>query len=566
MAQSNLFPDIVASAALNHYFEILPKKGKPTPGKEWSVYAAIIATRSSTSSPKHQSTSSAAVLGNDAWVVSCATGSKCTSIPASFKSTLSNIEVPQCMNDAASRCTRCCQEQIKGFVLHDSHAEILARRGLIRTLWKEIHDDLDGEEGEPRNGQIRSNCLLQRITKTSGGKSTDLCYELKTNIQLHLYISDSPCGDASIYDILSDYGKHLSEGGNVNFTGAKIIVPSECSKKRKAFESSNLTFCGNVKSSKEVDKREMSFIARERLQITSALRLKSGRSNLPAHMRCSSMSCSDKLCKWSILGLQGSGFLSCLLKNPIRLTSIVVSKDPRTDATMIGKQARSSSQLGALERALVERANKAMKILPNNLKSSLSFCMPKVYLTDIMFPQGKAASESDRRNRTAESLRKKQKSSDEIVTTQERKNKQHIPPIGISINWQICDKEKSFGRHSNVEQTVGARGVKQGKKLKKSEDLRKNISNLSRWSLFQDSLKCMVILRDKEISLDEDSMQHLNEFVTRYQSGTGSYQMAKKILSDKRLKLVKEMIFSDPASPLSLWVNSSKDNDFKCLR
>jgi len=76
----------------------------------------------------------------------------------------------------------------------------------------------------------------------------------------------------------------------------------------------------------------------------------------------------------------------------------------------------------------------------------------------------------------------------------------------------------------------------------------------------------MVILRDKEISLDEDSMQHLNEFVTRYQSGTGSYQMAKKILSDKRLKLVKEMIFSDPASPLSLWVNSSKDNDFKCLR
>lgn len=200
MAQGHLFgssiPDIVASTALDHYFDILPKKGKPTPGKEWSVYAAIIATRSSTSSSKHQTTSSDANVGNDAWVVSCATGSKCTSISASLGSTLSNIEVPQCMNgdDAISRCNKCCQEQIKGFVLHDSHAEILARRGLVRTLWKEIHDDLESAYVKQINGQILTNRLLRRVTNTSGGTSNNLCYELKPNIQLHLYISDSPCG------------------------------------------------------------------------------------------------------------------------------------------------------------------------------------------------------------------------------------------------------------------------------------------------------------------------------------------------------------------------------------
>lgn len=369
--------------------------------------------------------------------------------------------------------------------------------------------------------------------------------------------------DATIYDIVSDYGKHLSEGDNVNFTGAKVIVPSEFSKKRKAFDSSNITFCGDVKSLSGVDKRETSYIARERRQITSALRLKAGRSNLPVRMRCSSMSCSDKLCKWVILGLQGNGLLSSLLKTPIRLASIVVSKDPKTGTAMSGTKARSSSQLGALERALIERSNKAMMALPNNLKSSFSFCMPKVYLTDIIFPQGKAVSENEMHIRTNQSLRKKQKSSDALFKPQD---KRHIPPIGISINWQICDEKESIGSHRNVELTVGARGVKQGKKLKKSEDLRKNISNLCRWSLFQDSLKVMYKMRDKDISVDKISLQHCTEFITIHQSGKSSYQLAKNLLSDKRLKLVKEIILSNPASPLSLWVSSSKDNDFKCLR
>ena len=88
-------------------------------------------------------------------------------------------------------------------------------------------------------------------------------------------------------------------------------------------------------------------IAREKTQITSALRLKSGRSNLPSHLRSVSMSCSDKICKWMVLGLQGHGILNYFLSKPIMLSSVVVSHDIR---------AKISSQKEALERALLQRA------------------------------------------------------------------------------------------------------------------------------------------------------------------------------------------------------------------
>jgi len=37
---------LVARTALDHYHNVLPlNKGKPQPGKEWTVYSAIVATK-----------------------------------------------------------------------------------------------------------------------------------------------------------------------------------------------------------------------------------------------------------------------------------------------------------------------------------------------------------------------------------------------------------------------------------------------------------------------------------------------------------------------------------------
>lgn len=82
-------------------------------------------------------------------------------------------------------------------------------------------------------------------------------------VRLHLYISEPPCGDASLlHNSISDDFEH--------WTGAKSVD-------------------GGV-SSKEI----------------GITRLKCGRSDIKEDQRSESMSCSDKILKWNTLGIQGS--------------------------------------------------------------------------------------------------------------------------------------------------------------------------------------------------------------------------------------------------------------------
>lgn len=92
---SHISPSEIAAVAISHY-ERLPNKGKPQQN-EWTVYAAIVATCTEENKKCIP------------WVVSCATGSKCTAI-----------------TDKKEACA--------SMILHDSHAEVLARRGLMRVL------------------------------------------------------------------------------------------------------------------------------------------------------------------------------------------------------------------------------------------------------------------------------------------------------------------------------------------------------------------------------------------------------------------------------------------------
>lgn len=172
-----------------------------------------------------------------------------------------------------------------GGIVSDSHAEVLARRGFIRYLSKSLVAHLQGQE----------SWLLKQ--DGTGGKM-----RIKENVRIYLYISDNPCGDACIY--------HQQQGAKLSFTGAKPVAAW----------------------------------SREDSQSLGAVRTKSGRSDLPAEQRTTSMSCSDKICRWAHLGLQGS-LLSAFLE-PVALAGIVIDPDP---AAEIG------AQLEALRRAVVAR-------------------------------------------------------------------------------------------------------------------------------------------------------------------------------------------------------------------
>lgn len=128
------------------------------------------------------------------------------------------------------------------------------------------------------------------------------------------------------------------------------------------------------------------------------LRTKPGRKDIQAHLRSSSMSCSDKLARWSCLGVQGA-LLSGLLQAPVHLAGLVLSADPGACA---------GAQLMSLQRAVVERVSVAFPPSPSStsslsssssssalhMKGSLRPVLPHLALSSSMFPQGKSSSET----------------------------------------------------------------------------------------------------------------------------------------------------------------------------
>jgi tRNA-specific adenosine deaminase 1 len=188
-------------------YDKLPVGGKPR-DDEYSVLAAIVAVSDA----------------DEHVVVSLATGTKCIGRDFDNKT---------------------------GCLLSDSHAEVVARRGFIRYLHEQLRKMVCSPSHRPTFLEVRGN--------SSGVEH--LTIALKAGWKLILYASDSPCGDAALYEA------NLSGEAKV-VTGAKA-----CSA--------------------------------EDVESVGCVRTKSGRSDIAAEVRTSSMSCSDKISRWSFLGLQG---------------------------------------------------------------------------------------------------------------------------------------------------------------------------------------------------------------------------------------------------------------------
>lgn len=152
--------------------------------------------------------------------------------------------------------TKCAGENIlssRGAILVDSHAEILARRGLIRYFYMWL---VRCSKSPDDASLAECPLMLSRETKK---------FRLKPTWKLHLYTSDSPCGDAAVY----------SRSDGLSFSGKKARP------------------CPAAGASKVSD------------ELPGAVRLKPGRHDIPDHCRTKSMSCSDKIARWNYMGLQG---------------------------------------------------------------------------------------------------------------------------------------------------------------------------------------------------------------------------------------------------------------------
>lgn len=173
-----------------------------------------------------------------------------------------------------NRCVKGEELSLKGETVNDCHAEIISRRGFVRFLYSELlkhYDGVDDSIFEP---------------------TQDNRLRVKSDITFHLYISTAPCGDGALFD------KSCSEAGDEVEGHQPLFENAKQGKLRTKVENGEGTI--PVESSAIVPTWD----------------------GIQHGERLRTMSCSDKILRWNVMGLQGA-LLTHFLE-PIYLKSITL--------------------------------------------------------------------------------------------------------------------------------------------------------------------------------------------------------------------------------------------------
>ncbi|KAJ8343903.1 hypothetical protein SKAU_G00312320 [Synaphobranchus kaupii] len=324
-------------------FSELPKRGKPELGREWTLLAAVVKVSETQSLDLPEQKKS------EKEVVSLGTGTKCIG-----RSAMSP----------------------RGDVLNDSHAEVIARRGFVRYLMEELRAAVVGEGS-------RVFCPGDERGK----------WRLLDGISFLFFTSHTPCGDASIIPMIDSQSQPCPPIGMEEGTDRPNEVPGvtdgdgtlkrrvegeeggACKRPRpdteeegerkeeearSASEASAEGRCSPAKCSTadpdvpsagglEEQARDIRRtgakcvpgapgdprLAGRDYHSVGVLRVKPGRGE-PTR----SLSCSDKMARWAVLGCQGA-LLSHYLQGAICFSAVVTGKCPYS--------------LPAMQRALTSR-------------------------------------------------------------------------------------------------------------------------------------------------------------------------------------------------------------------
>ncbi|XP_058126685.1 tRNA-specific adenosine deaminase 1 [Anopheles ziemanni] len=283
----------IASECLSK-FDSLPKTGKPNEDFEWTILAAIaLVVRATT--PSEPSVR----------VVALGSGTKC----------LGGSELSP-----------------RGDLVNDSHAEVLARRAFLRYLLEQI----EAAVGDGKDGSIFERSY----------ESDELKFVLKKGHSFHFFTTHSPCGDASIFERSDGVSKgDEDEGPQVKRCRMDIPIALE----KESFgsvvmvsgEAGNPSIVVGGKTGGKLLQTEAD--GDLMAQTIGAVRTKPGRG-----IRTLSVSCSDKMARWSVLGLQGA-LLMLLLEKPIYLESLIIC-----DGTDHSVDALQRAIWGRFDRSLAE--------------------------------------------------------------------------------------------------------------------------------------------------------------------------------------------------------------------
>jgi tRNA-specific adenosine deaminase 1 len=234
------------------------------------------------------------------------------------------LEVVSC--GTGTKCIGATSLSDKGDILNDSHAEVICRRAFIRFLLCQLRASLNSEK--------KSVFVYEKDKKR---------FILNDSVKFHFFTTQTPCGDASIYSI----------DDNQNDDFEPDVKRQKTSELPKGFTGAKLLFSEDVEDLME--------------QTEGKIRIKPGKGD-----RTMSLSCSDKIARWNIMGIQGC-MLSSLI-DPIYMSSYILPNG-------------TSFNRVAMERAISKRFTKAQQFLtqPFTLQT------PKVFVatSKMKFPFGK---------------------------------------------------------------------------------------------------------------------------------------------------------------------------------
>lgn len=214
----------------------------------------------------------------------------------------SSLEVVSC--GTGTKCIGSMMLSENGDILNDSHAEVICRRAFLRFLMSQV-----------------------RVSKSPDGQSIftfddkSNSFKIKTDVKFHMFTTSSPCGDASIY----------STNDNQDEPETKKVKMSDLP---DGFTGAKLLFFEDVED--------------VMAQTEGKIRIKPGKGD-----RTMSLSCSDKIARWNMLGLQGC-MLSSIM-DPIYLSSVILADGVPFNQT-------------AMERALYKRFTDVDKFLHHPFK------------------------------------------------------------------------------------------------------------------------------------------------------------------------------------------------------
>ncbi|XP_028748602.2 tRNA-specific adenosine deaminase 1 isoform X1 [Peromyscus leucopus] len=486
--------DEIAQLCYAHYRGKLPKQGKPEPNREWTLLAAVVKIQSPADQTWDTTDKEVQVTKE---VVSMGTGTKCIGQSKMRKS---------------------------GDILNDSHAEIIAKRSFQRYLLHQLH----------------LAAVLKEDSIFVPGTQRGL-WKLRPDLSFVFFSSHTPCGDASIIPMLEfeEQPCCLVISNGVNNSPVERSDNLEDSKDKRDCEdpdspvakkmklgaparalSSGLAHHGmqesgtvkpDVSSSgltteEELDAAKGTAPGRFRVvdvhrtgakcvpgdtgdlrkpgaayHQVGLLRVKPGRGD-----RTCSMSCSDKMARWNVLGCQGA-LLMHFLEKPIYLSAVVVGKCPYSQEAM--RRALTGS-------SLLLRCQEVLD-LPRG------FGVPelKIEQSGLLFEQSRRAVQ---------------------VQVQRADGAGRLVPCGAAISWSAVPEHPL---------DVTANGFPQGTTKKEigSPRARSRISKVELFRSFQKLLSS--IAEDKQP--DSVRVQKLDTY-QEYKEAAAAYQEAWRALRRKQ--------------------------------